>query len=256
MRDYQEKCRSIRMRRPRDAVAGNNSTGLDRVLMDLAGQVESKIGKSMDPNPLFIWHGYEESTHVATLKYLQHRKHLNNAGLVTGLLGSGIAVVSVVNVVAIGQGLNALGATGKHLEHFLALAEKFKRSDTLKQWLGLLIRMKTLKASLRSGELALTVSGLCGTGAIAATIALTIAKFGSQAKLKTLCNFVAMHLHWRAFQETILLRGAAGTGPATRILQELFTRRSLTQHFGEHNVAALIREPGGWMAIADKLLLI
>lgn len=256
MATYSEKCTEIRKLRP---ARGKNARGkslLDETLLLLAGNVACKAGKVMDPNPLFVWNGFEESDHKETLKYLHHRKVMDASGIAAGVLGSAAAAVTVVDLGAIGQGLNALGSTGKHLAVFAIMATSFKRSDTLSAWVALIIKMKVLKATLRGGQLAVSVAGLCGTGAIAASLTMLAAKFGSQAKLKTVCNFVAMQLHWRAFQEQALLGGSGGTGPATKILEELFIRRGLTSNFGEHNYRQLIREPGGWMAIADKLLLI
>lgn len=50
--------------------------------------------------------------------------------------------------------------------------------------------------------------------------------------------------------------GGVGSGPATEIIWELFTKRGATRLLGKYDVQALIEEPAGWMAIADKLLLI
>jgi hypothetical protein len=256
METYAEKCEAIRKLRPAHGKTAEGKSVLDDTLLLLAGKVACKAGKVMDPNPLFVWHGFEESDHKETLKYLQHRKLMDASGIAAGVLGSAAAAVTVVDLGAIGQGLNALGSTGKHLAAYAIMANAFKRSDTLSAWIGLIIKMKVLKATLRGGQLAVSVAGLCGTGAIAASLSMLAAKFGSQAKLKTVCNFVAMQLHWRAYQEQALLKGEDGAGPATKILEELFIRRGLTSNFGEHNYLKLIREPGGWMAIADKLLLI
>jgi hypothetical protein len=45
-------------------------------------------------------------------------------------------------------------------------------------------------------------------------------------------------------------------GPASSVIWEIFTKRGATRLLGKYDVAALIREPAGWMALADKLLLI
>lgn len=256
METYFDKCEAIRKLRPARGNSAQGKSVLDDTLLLLAGKVACKAGKVMDPNPLFVWHGFEASEHKETLKYLQHRKIMDASSLATGVFGSAAAVVTVVDLGAIGQGLNALGSTGKHLAVFAIMIESLKRSDTLVAWLSLIVRMKVLKATLRGGQLAVSVAGLCGTGAIAASLSMLAAKFGSQAKLSAVCNFVAMQLHWRAYQEQFLGRGSAGAGPATKILEELFIRRGLTSNFGEHNYLKLIEEPGGWKAIADKLLLI
>ncbi|SFA96863.1 hypothetical protein SAMN03159496_01239 [Rhizobium sp. NFR07] len=42
-------------------------------------------------------------------------------------------------------------------------------------------------------------------------------------------------------------------GPATKLVAELFTRRSALAVLGRYDVAALIMEPGGWVALTDKI---
>ena len=37
---------------------------------------------------------------------------------------------------------------------------------------------------------------------------------------------------------------------------ELFTRRGATRIFGKYDVDQFVKEPCGWMAISDKILLI
>lgn len=46
-------------------------------------------------------------------------------------------------------------------------------------------------------------------------------------------------------------------GPASRIYWEIFTRRTATFLFGgRHEIAQLVSEPCGWLALHDKLMLI
>lgn len=45
-------------------------------------------------------------------------------------------------------------------------------------------------------------------------------------------------------------------GPASSVIWEIFTKRGATRLLGKYDVSALIEEPAGWMALADKLLLI
>ncbi len=45
-------------------------------------------------------------------------------------------------------------------------------------------------------------------------------------------------------------------GPASTIFWEIFTKRGATRLLGAYDVAALVREPAGWMALGDKLMLI
>ncbi|NPD69847.1 hypothetical protein HN018_22140 (plasmid) [Lichenicola cladoniae] len=50
--------------------------------------------------------------------------------------------------------------------------------------------------------------------------------------------------------------GGAAAGPASGIVWEIFTKRGATRAFGPYDIQALVKEPAGWMALADKLLLI
>jgi hypothetical protein len=51
--------------------------------------------------------------------------------------------------------------------------------------------------------------------------------------------------------------GAAGQpqGPAGAIMYEIFTKRGFTRVFGKYDTAAIMREPSGWLALNDKLML-
>ena len=48
----------------------------------------------------------------------------------------------------------------------------------------------------------------------------------------------------------------ATAGPGSAIFWEIFTKRGATLAFGSYDIAALVREPAGWLALADKLTLI
>ena len=66
----------------------------------------------------------------------------------------------------------------------------------------------------------------------------------------------AMAVHWRAFQETTFGSRYGRPGPAMDLMNELFTRRVHRVFGGSYDVKALIREPAGWVALNDKLMLI
>jgi len=106
-------------------------------------------------------------------------------------------------------------------------------------------------------------------------ITAAAAALGYKIKLGELCYITAIEIHWRAFQEQTIsafpprrpmVNGGIGesprrgrpntikTGPASRIFAEIFARRGATAVFGSYDVAALIREPAGWMALGDKLV--
>ena len=45
-------------------------------------------------------------------------------------------------------------------------------------------------------------------------------------------------------------------GAATQVMAEIFTKRGATRILGAYDIAALIKEPAGWMALGEKLMLI
>ena len=94
------------------------------------------------------------------------------------------------------------------------------------------------------------------------SIATTVAKLGIKVTLGKLIMRTSMEVHWRAYQETNLGRSAAGggvskgpVGPASAMFYEIFTKRGATRIFGKYDTEQLIREPGGWMALNDKLMV-
>lgn len=60
----------------------------------------------------------------------------------------------------------------------------------------------------------------------------------------------------RAISLTKPTRTGPDAGPASAIVWEIFTKRGATRVLGAYDVAALVREPAGWMALGDKLMLI
>ena len=92
-------------------------------------------------------------------------------------------------------------------------------------------------------------------------IATTIAKLGIRLTLGKLVARTSMELHWRAYQEQAISgfigqSSQGAVGPASSMVREIFKRRGLTRIFGKYDSDRFIREPGGWMALNDKLMLI
>ena len=48
---------------------------------------------------------------------------------------------------------------------------------------------------------------------------------------------------------------ASRKAPASAIMYEIFTKRGITRLFGKYDTAAIMREPSGWLALNDKLML-
>jgi hypothetical protein len=248
-----------------DGASGTSIAGsANSALQGCYSAVTSQSG-GIIPNPWMVWNGHDDRESLLTRSYLKHRGHMQLGGAAVAVAGAAAAAGTVADVGALLQHGNATASTVAHLIKFKAIAKSHKQSVTISGWIDVLIRMKALKGAVRGGQFAAAVAApIPWGGATAVSITAGVlaagAKLGIKLKFSNLCAMTAMDLHWRCFQETAVLGGVrgmpAGTGPATRILQELFIRRGMTRVFGQHNIAGLVQEPGGWMAINDKLLLI
>jgi hypothetical protein len=155
---------------------------------------------------------------------------------------------------AVAQNVNAIGSTGVHLYKFRSIANRTRQSKTIGGWIDLVIKMKAIKATIRTTQLAGTVIPFPYAGAVAGIVAAA-AKLGVKFTMTKLCLALSAELHWRAFQEQAISRKSKD-GPASAIIYELFTRRGATRVFGKYDVDQFVKEPCGWMAISDKILLI
>jgi hypothetical protein len=218
------------------------------------------------PNPWFVWNKHDDVMSPQTMEYLVKRGYVSAASTAVSVVGGAGSLVTCVDLGVIGQGGAACASTLKHLAHLKAVAAKHKESVTIQAWLDIIITMKNLKLAVRGGQVSVAVLSAIPaistvTSIIGGTLA-TAAKLGINLKFSNVCRSTAIDLHWRAMQETILLETfgkdkSHDVGPAREILFELFARRGLTGFiWGKHNVDKLIKEPAGWMAIADKLLII
>ncbi|EDM1757196.1 hypothetical protein AH553_18785 [Salmonella enterica subsp. diarizonae] len=217
------------------------------------------------PNPWFVWNQHDDNTSPETIKYLQKRGYVSAASSAIAIAGAGGALVTCIDLGVVGQGGAACASRMKHLAGFRDIAAKYKESATIQSWLDVLITMKNLKLAVRGGQVSVAVLSAVPVLSTALSIIgsslSSAAKLGINLKYSNVCRYTAMDLHWRAMQETILLetfsRGKDDSGPARTILFELFERKGLTGFvWGKHHVDQLIKEPAGWMAIADKLLII
>ncbi|MBL0937709.1 MAG: hypothetical protein IBJ03_02380 [Gemmatimonadaceae bacterium] len=248
-----------------DGATGTSIAGsANSALQGCFSAVTSATG-GIVPNPWMVWNGHDEIESLVTKSYLKHRGRMQLGGAAVSVAGALAAAATVADVGALVQHGNATGSTVAHLIKFKAIAKGYKQSETISGWIDVLMKMKALKAAVRGGQFAAAVASPIPWGgstavSITAGVLAAGAKLGIKLKFSNLCAMTAMDLHWRCYQETALLSGirgiGSGTGPATRILQELFIRRGATRVFGQHNLAGLVKEPGGWMAVNDKLLLI
>jgi hypothetical protein len=219
-------------------------------------------GKTSDiPNPYFYLHGHDEVDSPYTSKYF-HRRHLKSyGGTAFSLVGTAISPLTTgVNPMGIARHASSEVATGIHLYNFYQIAKAHKQSETLSRWLDLVIKMKAIKAATQGVQIAansLPGYTYAGAGVAAACLGSGVS-ITQKIAAKTLggsVTMVSMELHWRAFQEQAILAGS-GSGPASRIVKELMSRRHYKLLGGSYDWRAFVKEPQGWAVFYDKLMLL
>jgi hypothetical protein len=211
------------------------------------------------PNPWFVMNGHEERDNHVSQRYLHSRAWKSVGATALSMAGTAAEAVTVVNVGEIGNQVNAIGSTGAHMYRLNQIAKSYKGSVTISEWLTLVQKMKAAKLAIRAGSLGGSFIPICGDCLVGNLSAL--AKLGIKVTMTSACMTTAAAIHWRAFQEQQMSGGLGrGTGrkvgPASRIFWEIFTRRGVTRLFGKYDIDALVKEPAGWMALSDKLMLI
>lgn len=217
--------------------------------------VKSRKELGESPNPLFVLNGHGDERDPAspvTLKYMRTRLGKSIAGAGISFAGSASSkAMADVDVIGGLMHVNATGSTLAHLMKLRAIAASYKQSETIQRWIEVVAGMKARKAAVRGTQI---IGAFVPGAGLPLGIATTIAKIGIKLSMTKVCHWTAAELHWRAFAEQAIRKGAIG--PAGRILGELFARRGATRIFGQYDVASIIREPCGWMAVADKICLI
>jgi hypothetical protein len=246
-----------------DGVTGGSFGALNTACQTLYGVI--KAGSDADsllvPNPWFVLNGHEDRDNAISQRYLQSRAFKSIGGSALSLAGTGASAGTMgINVADIAIHTNALGSTAAHMVGLIAIARdmKHRQSVTIQDWLKLVLAMKTAKAGLRAGSL---VGGIVPGAALPAGLATTVAKLGIKLTMTTACLTTAASIHWRAFQEQKISGGlglgkGGGIGPSSRIYWEIFTRRGVTRLFGKYDIDAMVHEPGGWLPLHDKLMLL
>ena len=229
-------------------------------------------------NPWFIANGHYEldddtgdklaAASPVTQAYLRSRSWKSVGGTAVSLAGSALSVKTAgVNVASVVRHGSAFLSTDAHMLGVWAVARSSRKSTTIAQWCEVIIRAKALKAALRGTQLAGAAIPIPLAGGLI-NIAVAAAKIGRKIGIAEVCYMTAIEIHWRAFLEqkiagnqksgwplrTPIHSGAdMKAGPASRIFGEIFTRRGVTAVFGKYDVASLIAEPAGWMALGDKI---
>lgn len=214
---------------------------------------------SIVPNPFFGANGHEGRS-PGTREYLTGRGFKNVGGSLLATLGEAASAVTVVDLVGIGQHGSASASTVMHMVKIKAVGSNFKRSETITRWVDAILKAKSAKVAVRGTGLAAAAIPIPAVG-LGVGIGTTVAKLGIKLTLGKLVARTSMEIHWRAYQEQVISGGIRGgstgaVGPASAMFTEIFKRRGATRIFGKYDIDRLIREPGGWMALNDKLMLI
>ena len=230
---------------------------VSHLMRDFYGTTTEKDEKIIQ-NPFFLANGHEGRS-KKTRSYLKSRSFKSLGGSAVGAIGALATPVTLVDVGGIAQHTNAVVTTTGHLIGIKAAGSSFKRSQTITRWVDAMMAAKSAKMGVR-------VAGLAGAAipvpavSLGTGIATAIAKLGIKLTLGKLIARTAMEVHWRSKQELVLGRGIGGIksgacGPASAMFYEVFTKRGATRIFGKYDTEQLISEPGGWMALNDKLML-
>lgn len=213
------------------------------------------------PNPAFLANGHDGLS-PKTRKYFSGRTFKGLGGSAVSLAGGLGSSVTVVDVGGILREGSAVGTTAAHMVGIKAAGKGFKRSETVTRWVDSIMKAKAAKLGVRGAGLVGASIPIPAVG-LTTNIATTVAKLGIKVTLTKLVARTSMEVHWRAYQELVIsgaiTRGRGGkggpVGPASAMFYEIFTKRSFTRIFGKYDTETFIREPGGWMALNDKLML-
>lgn len=238
-----------------DTSFGTGST----VAKTIVNKATGKSSTPMVPNPWFVANGHEDGDTSYTKKYLKNRGYKQKGGTAVGLIGSATSQYTQADVAGILKHGNAVGSSSAHIYKLRSLAQGHKQSKTLTGWFDLLIKMKALKAGTRGTQLAGAAIPVGAVG-IAADVASAAMTLGIKLTMTKTCLATSADIHWRAYQEQAISgglgRGTGKVGPASNMMYEIFARRGATRIFGKYDVDKIIKDPAGWMALNDKLMLI
>lgn len=225
------------------------------------------FGLDLVPNPFFVLNGIcdaddESSPHTAS--YLRGRLGKSLGSTAQSLTTGSLKAFTVVDPTTMAMAGASIGSTIAHMLMLSKLAQKWKNSTTVTGWIDLILKLKVAKLGHKTLAVVSASIPYLPPGTSLAIEALakipSIAGVGESVAVSlaggAIIKRVAIELHWRAYREQVLARTGGAVGPASAILVELFTKRAQTRLLGKHNTDALVKEPAGWMAIADKIGLL
>lgn len=196
----------------------------------------------------FEFSGYSKKTH----KYLEARlkKQIGAAFFSWG--GAAASAVTTVDVGTSSLGAQALALTGAHAIFLTELRTKYPNEE-FRGYIDMCLAAKLVKASSRGISTTMALIPYASLPAKIATAAVnTFIVSASKMTLHKAIDRTAQSLHFHAYLE----QSDSGDKPATEVIQEIFRRRGFLGWFSQYDVNAIINEPAGWLALADKLKLI
>lgn len=213
--------------------------------------------KSYAVNPHFVQNGHATSNDGGSKvvkRYFRWRRLKKIGGGVVSLAGTAGSSVTQINVGSTARHGVSEAKTLSHLYHLKNMSKQVKQSEFLSRMIATCIIMKQTKAICRGGQLA---SALIPNAIVSGALG-TVAGVAGRYKVKRMTGpvaWTAMEMHWRAKQELALSGTFGGTGPAMRMVYEIFNK---TCHIGNQNLDkpnSYIEAPDGWLTIQDKLNL-
>lgn len=212
---------------------------------------KGELDRGLVPNPYFVMTGVTGPRSKETKSYLRWRMGKNFMATVFKWGGSAASAVTYVDVGTASLGAQALALTGAHAYKLVKLRQKYANAE-FRGYVDLCLKAKAVKATSRGAETALAlIPGVCIAATIGTAAAQAVLKLGAKVTLHKAIDRMAQLVHFHANLE----QADSGAKPATELMKELFTRRGV-MCLCQYDVPALVREPAGWMALADKLKLI
>lgn len=249
-----------------DAISGNGLAGITAKVLAIGKEASLEDGVQQDipvvlgvplaPNPHFIDNGHAGPSMAFTGSYLRQRVGKKIGGEMFEIAGAITSATTVVpvNLAGLAKHGSASVSTLIHLVNLMDMAKGVKGSVYLTSLLDVLVQMKMAKAVIRTGDLAATAAG--GVFGKVLSMTMRVCKMAGKEEMGQVICYTAHELHWRAYQEQQLAKVFGGTGPASRMVEELLTRRIHRFLGGQYNWRGIVNEPAGWLVIKDKIAMI
>ncbi|MDI1231577.1 MAG: hypothetical protein PSU93_10540 [Methylobacter sp.] len=217
---------------------------------------EKDVDKGLVPNPEFlklIDMGFTFSGHsTKTETYLENRLNKQIGAALFSWGGAAASAVTTVDVGTASLGAQSLALTGAHAVFLRELRVKYPNEE-FRGYLDMCLAAKLVKATSRGISTTMAVIPYASLPAkIATAVVNTVLVSGAKLTLHKAIDRTAQMLHFHAYLE----QSDAGDRPATEVMNEIFRRRGVLGFFSQYDVKAIINEPAGWLALADKLKLI